>query len=92
MKWKITFLILIVNLSCDSKPDQNFKDLQKVEIGMTLYETSSIMRNQPKSKETAYWNKDLYVHYYDSGFGASDDFMIVYSKKDSLVVEIGYGD
>ncbi|HEU4495602.1 MAG TPA: hypothetical protein VFR70_00985, partial [Flavobacterium sp.] len=59
--------------------------------GMKIKEVDSIMTNKPKLVETAFWNDSLFVRYYDSPTGASDDLGIVFNK-DSIVVNIRYGD
>ena len=86
----IGFTVLLY--SCLSEANRNFNNLKKVEIGMTMHQVDSIMKNKPKTIEKAFWDDNLFVYYYNSGFGASDDFSIVFSKRDSLVTSIGFGD
>ena len=89
---KLMILIVIFILSCNSKEDETYDDLLKIRRGMRLGRVDSIMRNKPREIKSAFWDNSLFVQYYDSGVGASDDFKIVLSKKDSLVVDIEYGD
>lgn len=89
---KLIILIVIFILSCNSKEDKTYDDLLKIKKGMCLSSVDSIMRNNPKEIKSAFWDNSLFVQYYDSGVGASDDFKIILSKKDSLVVDIEYGD
>ena len=89
-----SFIIFVTSffiLSCNGVGDKNYESLMKVKKGMKIKEVDSIMNNNPKSTETAFWNDSLFVQYYDSPVGASDDLGIVFNK-DSLVVEIKYGD
>ena len=89
---KLIILIVIFILSCNSKEDETYDDLLKIRKGMRLGRVDSIMRNKPREIKSAFWDNSLFVQYYDSGVGASDDFKIILSKKDSLVVDIEYGD
>lgn len=74
------------------KSGQELYGFKKIRKGMLNTQVDSIMTDSPKLIKEAFWDKNLYVNYYDSGFGASDDFKIIFSKKDSLVVNIEYGD
>lgn len=88
------FIILVSAFSifsCNGVGEDNYDNLMKVKKGMKIKEVNSIMNNKYKSVETAFWNDSLFVQYYDSPRGASDDLGIVFNK-DSLVVEIKYGD
>ncbi|MBC9796889.1 hypothetical protein [Sinomicrobium weinanense] len=88
----ILSIIILFFSACASKADKNFTDLKKNRKGMSNTQVDLIMTNSPKLIKEAFWDKNLYVNYYDSGFGTSDDFKIIFSKKDSLVVSIEYGD
>jgi len=87
----IIFSLLFISCIRTSE-SQNFEGLQKVKIGMNFKEANGIMVNTPKKIDTTYWNDSLFIHYYDSPAAASDDYGIVFSKKDSIVVEILLGD
>jgi hypothetical protein len=50
------------------------------------------MQHNPKLSETAFWSDSLFVQYFDSPIGASEDLGIVFNKKDSIVVDIRTGD
>ena len=78
--------------SCNGKEDKTYDDLLKIKKGMSLSEVDTIMRNNPREIKSAFWNDSLFVQYYDSGVGASDDFKIILNKKDSIVVDIEFGD
>lgn len=77
--------------SCNDVGNKNYDNLIKIKKGMRIEEVNSIMNDKPKLIETAFWNDSLFVHYYDSPTGSSDDLGIVFDK-DSIVVEIKYGD
>lgn len=87
----IIFVFAFSIFSCNGVSDNNYDNLMKVKKGMKIEEVNTIMNNNSKSIETAFWNDSLFVQYYDSPTGASDDLGIVFTK-DSLVVEIQYGD
>jgi len=78
-------------LSCNGVGEENYDNLMKIKKGMKIKEIDSVMNNKPKLIGTAFWNDSLFVQYYDSPSGASDDLGIVFNK-DSIVVEIEYGD
>lgn len=92
MKNIIYLLCVVILFSCSSKSDENFEDLKKIKQKMPFIEVRKIMRNKEIGIENAYYNENLFILKYDSGVGASDDFKIIFSKKDSLVTDIGYGD
>jgi hypothetical protein len=89
---RLLFSFAILLVSCKSREEENWDDLQHITLGMKYQMTDSIMRNPPKSIENAFWNDSLSVNYYESPAAASDDYAIVYTKKDSIVSEIKYGD
>ncbi|MGG5577562.1 hypothetical protein ACPDHL_09495 [Myroides sp. C15-4] len=93
MKQRIYIFIIVFGLffNC-SKVVQNYNDLVKVKIGMHYREVNSIMNNKPLKVENAFWNDSLFIQNYESPSSASDDYKIVFTKKDSIVVEINYGD
>ncbi|MEM9077233.1 MAG: hypothetical protein AAGC43_09340 [Bacteroidota bacterium] len=70
--------------------DKNYSAIQKVKIGMVRSEVDSIMKSKPL--ETKSFKYDLFYYSYDSHFAASDDLRILYSKNDSTVVEVLFGD
>ena len=82
----------IILFGCNTEGEQNFEDLKKVELGMERSMVDTIMGNPPINSETANWSDSLFVESYESGFGASDYYKIIYSKKDSVVVDVGWGD
>lgn len=86
----IIFLSFFI-FSCNHLGNKNYDNLMKIKKGMKITEVNTIMHNKPKLIETAFWNDSLFVQYYDSPTGASDDLEIIFNK-DSIVVEIKYGD
>jgi hypothetical protein len=92
MKSIIYVFCLCFLFSCSSKSDENFEDLKKIKPKMSFIEVRKIMRNKESSVENAYYDDKLLIVRYDSGMGASDDFKIILSKKDSLVISIEFGD
>ncbi|PZD78983.1 hypothetical protein [Mesonia sp. K7] len=90
---KLFFIFLIPLLfSCSNTAIENFEDLKKIEIGMSLETAKSKMRHQPEKVETAVWDSTKYVYYYKSPAFAADYYKIIVSKKDSLVSGIDYGE
>jgi hypothetical protein len=80
-------------ISCASESgEQNFEDLKKVQQGMKITQVHEIMKNPALSIEDARWSDSLIVEEYESSFGASDYYKIIYLKVDSTVVEIQWGD
>lgn len=91
MKKQLFFILLPISLfCCNSIGDNNYDTLMKVKKGMKISDVDSIMYSKPKLVETTFWNDSLFVYYYVSPRGASDDLGIVFDK-DSIVVEIKYG-
>lgn len=88
----VLFSIFVFFYSCVSKADTNFENLKKIEKGMTIQQVDSIMIYKPNLREEAFWDKSKFVYYYESGFGSSDDFKIIFSKTDSIVTNIECGD
>jgi len=88
----VIVFLMILGFSCNSKGDENFQDFKKVKLGMSIDEVLNTMSNEAKNIEVAYWSDSLLVERYESGFGASDDFMIIYSVTDTVVVEVNWGD
>lgn len=94
-KQKIFLIAVVIGLmiSCTNpKGEENFEHLQNIKIGMEMNEVHSIMPNTPVNLKQAYWSDTLLVESYESGFGASDYYKIIYFKKDSVVFEIKWGD
>lgn len=91
MKNLFYLIFLFTLISCIGKGEKNYQDLLKVKKGMHITTVDSIMTNNPKLKDKAYWNDTLYVYYYDSHFTASDDLKVIFNR-DSLVVDVKYGD
>jgi hypothetical protein len=88
----LTVFISLFFSSCRSNGEENYSALTKVKKGMHRETVDSIMQHNPKLCKTAFWSDSLFVQYYDSPVGASDDLGIVFRKKDSIVVDIRYGD
>lgn len=82
---------LILLISCNNHGEKNYEDISKIKKGMHVKTVNSIISNSPKLKEIAFWDNSLIAYYYDSQIGASDDLIVVFNK-DSLVVDIKYGD
>lgn len=79
-------------LGCNHGGYKNYNDLLKVKTGMSYNEVDFIMTNSPIKVAPAFWNDSLFVQYYEPGFGASDDYKVIFSIKDSIVVDVEYGD
>lgn len=86
------FLISLFGISCNINSSNNYEDLKKIEIGMSIIEVDKIMRNNPIKLDRAIYNDSKIIEYYESPMAASDYFQIVYSSNDSIVVEIYFGD
>jgi hypothetical protein len=86
-------LLALSQISCSSKNGAlNTANLERVKIGMSLREVHQIMPVDPISSEKTYWSDSLFLESYESEFGKSDYHKIVYSIKDSLVVEVSFAD
>ena len=97
MKHLIIILLVIVGFSsCDiseKKAKQNYENLKKVKIGMTMDTVVKIMGDPDTIIIDPYKSQDRYYRYlYQSEFGMSDNFYVFFSKEDSLVFSINYGD
>jgi len=90
MKYFSLVSLILFFVSCESS--ENFENLKKVKVGMPYRDAVKIMENEPISIEDAFWNDSLFVAYYDSPVAASDNYGIIYSKRDSIVVGIEWGD
>jgi hypothetical protein len=92
-KHLLLVLLVISLISCFSKKGAvNTSNLERVKIGMSLIEVHQVMTVGPISSEKAYWSDSLFLESYESEFGMSDHHRIIYSMKDSIVVEISFGD
>lgn len=94
-KQKISLIVVVIGLMIrctNPRGEENFEQLKIIKIGMEMNKVHSIMPNTPISLKQSYWSDTLLVESYESGFGASDYYKIIYSKKDSVVVEIKWGD
>ena len=94
MKNKVfIFLWILFFYGCtDKETQQNFQDIHKINKKMHFQEAIKIMRNPP----IKIWNnpsKNVFFYdYKNNTFGGSSDFSIIFSMRDSLVIEINYGD
>ena len=90
---KVFFLFTVsVYLSCTNKTEQNFEDISKIKTGMNYQEVRKIMRNDYSGRTSLNYDYNLFLEKYESPSGASDDYGIIFRKKDSIVVEINLGD
>ena len=81
-----TVFVSLVSSSCRTNGEENYNDLTNVKKGMHIKRVETIMSHNPNLIKAAFWNDSLFVRYYDSPIGASDDLAIVFSIKDSIVV------
>jgi hypothetical protein len=89
----VMILISALVMSCSNENgEQNFEDLKNVHRGMKMDQVHAVMENSPTNTEGAYWSDSLVVEEYESAFGASDHYKVIYSKIDSTVVEVQWGD
>ena len=77
---------------CSNKTEQNFEDISKIQKGMNYQEVQKIMRNDYLVRTSPNCDNTIFLEKYESPSGASDDYGIVFRKKDSIVVEINLGD
>lgn len=91
---KTLYLIIasLLYLSCSSEQNKNFEDLKNINHGMKLEEVLKHMSNEPIRREPAYWSDSLFIYSYASPAAASDNYKIVFNKRDCTVVEIMLGD
>lgn len=91
MKNITCLLFMLLLISCSKKHDENFSDLQGIQVGMKFQEVLDHMIHEPLDQETAYWNDELFVLSFSSPAAASDYYKIIFEKKDSTVVKINFG-
>lgn len=92
---KVYYFLFFIFVSCSNNiTKQNMEDINKVNIGMHYKEAISIMRNDTiSSMDNPSYREGVIIYLYENNsLGASDYFSITFSKKDSLVIEVGYGD
>lgn len=93
MKKKIfIYIVLSVFFISCQKSRQNEEDINKIEIGMKYQDVQKIMRNKPIKYKSKYDGDSIITKLYEAPFGASGDFKIIYQAKDSIVINIYYGD
>lgn len=92
MKKQILYLVVFLTVSCNmNERYENESDLYKVKIGMHYNEVNEVMRNTPFRYRFTEAN-DIFFASYISPMAYSDYFKIEYRAKDSIVVDIWYGD
>ena len=62
--------------------------MKKVQLGMKIGEVHNLMENSPIGTEVPHWSDSLIVEEYASTFGASDHYKIIYSRINSIVVDV----
>lgn len=89
---RISILLILMTLciGCE-KAYENQEDLNKIEIGMDMTDVELIMRNDAMEYESKYDADSIITKLYEAPIGAAGDFEIIYSKKDSTVLRINYG-
>lgn len=90
---KLWILVIIFFIKCGETPtEQNFEDIQKIQYGMSVKEVERIMRNKPiRVSDNPQMNVFIF-DYKNNAFGASDNFRIYFSDRDSTVISINYGE
>ena len=78
-------------VSCNAG-NENHESLKNVEIGMHIEDVHSIMANEPVAVRNHTRRENVFLESYQSEFGASDWYNIYYSKNDSLVIRISWGE
>ena len=76
----------------DSEGKLNFDGLRNIRLGMKIGEVHSTMPFDPIETEPAYWSDTLFVESYKSVAGRSDHYKIIYSKRDSTVTKVTFGE
>lgn len=89
----LTVLILLFSWK-EYSAIKNEKDIKSVKIGMHYNEARLIMKGDVIDTyfQHTYDSIPVFTDYYSSTFGASDHLQIWYSKQDSTVVHINYGE
>lgn len=88
----VVFMATSVASCTNGNGEQNFEDLKKVQQGMTIDEVHAVMENVPIRTGVAHWSDSLIYEEYESAFGASDHYKVIYSRLDSAVVQVQWGD
>lgn len=89
----ITLIGFFLYSSCNnSVSNENLDDIEKIKIGMHFNRVKKIMRNAPFKQDTYDFEPDEFISFYESPVGSSGDFLITYSKNDSIVKRIYRGD
>lgn len=87
---KILMLASFFLLGCESK---DWKNLKKIQIGMTSKTVRQIMGNPIDISDSMCADTSQFRYQYNNpDFAASDNFHIYFSKRDSTVQYIHYGD
>ena len=87
------FIILFTFTSCRKDRYENKEDIYRIKKGMKFRDVQFIMRNKPFKYRNLTDNDSLFFSYYKSPFASSGDFLIEFNKKkDSIVVDVWYGD
>lgn len=91
---RFILIIFFINIGCNKSAEQNKKDIEKVEIGMSYEDVQTIMQNKYFHTYSGHKFNDtipVFSHYYHSPFASSGDYQIWYSKKDSTVISLYLG-
>lgn len=76
-------------MSCGYQGKENLEDVKRVKKRMHYSEVQKIMRNA--ALETEKLGDSLFLEVYQTHPAASDEIRIVYSNRDSTVVDLIYG-
>lgn len=82
-------IIICINQGCAGGYTQNANNIKKVRIGMHKEQVIDIM-GVPESIDADSFDKERYSYIYGAPMLYSDNFYIFFSRKDSVVVAIGY--
>lgn len=82
---------MLIELGCsENQGDKNYNNLKNIKLGMHYNKVISIMG--PPTDSIKFEGDTLRFNLkYQAAIGASDDYFVFFSKKDSLVVAIGDG-
>lgn len=82
-------IAICISQGCTGKYTQNANNIKKVQIGMDKKQVINIM-GVPEFIDADTFDKERYSYIYGAPMLYSDNFYIFFSRKDSVVVAIGY--
>lgn len=83
-------IIALISSCADSRATKKKQDIKRIIPKMTVLEVKSIM-GEPDSIFNWPTEPNKFRYMYNSSFGMSDNYYIIFSKIDSIVVSVNDG-